>query len=103
MLQESDGLRFDQLRYHVAEDRAHSVETFVCVADISQACFIKQNLLDDENGDSLGEFRTCFHDPEAERYDFGGQEEVNDGIIVVLLKLERVSDCSVGAAKLPSP
>lgn len=59
------------------------------MADVCQACLIQQNLLDDEDGNSLGEFGTSFHYPETERDDFGGQEEVDDGIIVVLLRFRQ--------------
>ena len=75
----------DQLIDHVAENGPHSVEPFVRVADVRQTSLVEENLLDDEDGDSLGELRARFHDAQAERDDLRGQEEVNDGIVVVLL------------------
>lgn len=45
--------------------------------------------MDDENRDGLAELGTCFHDPEAEGDDFGGEEEVDYVGIVVLLPGQR--------------
>ena len=50
MLEESHGLSFHELIDHVAQDGPHGIETFVSMADVRQACFIKKDLLDDEDG-----------------------------------------------------
>lgn len=53
MLQEPNRLRLDKLADHVAEDRTDSVKPFVCVTDIRQPSFVKENFLNDENCDCL--------------------------------------------------
>ena len=86
MLEESHGLSFHELIDHVAQDGPHSIETFVGVADVGQTCLVQKNLLHDEDSDCLREFRACFHDTQTERYDLGGQKEVDNGRVVVLLE-----------------
>jgi len=85
MLQQPDSLGIDELGDHVAQDRADRVESLVGVADVSQPCLVEEDLLDDEDRHRLGELRAGLHDTEAERNDFGGQQEVNDGRVVILL------------------
>ena len=85
MLEESHGLSFHELIDHVAQNGPHGIETFVSMADVRQACFIKKDLLDDEDGYRFWKFRARFHDTKTEGYNFGREEEVDDGIIIVLL------------------
>jgi len=85
VFEESDRLRLDELVDHVAEDGADGKEALVSVANIGQPRFVEQDLLDDEDGDRLGEFRAGLHDAEAEWNDLCGKEEVYDRVVVVLL------------------
>jgi len=50
VLEKSDGLGLDELVDHIAEDRADGVKAFVGVADVREASFVKENLLNDEDG-----------------------------------------------------
>ena len=65
MLQETHRLGLNELVDHVAEYGADGVEAFVRVADVRQAGLVEQDLLDDEDGDGLGQLRACFHDAQA--------------------------------------
>lgn len=69
---------------HVAQHSSDSVEALVCCTDVIQAVVVKEDLLDDEDGDSLAELRAGLHDAQAERNDLGSQEEV-DHIRAVIL------------------
>lgn len=84
MLKKASSLRLDELRHHVAEDGANSVEALVSSANVVEAIVIKQNLLHNEDGDSLAKFRASLHDSQAERDNLGGEEEVDDFRGVVL-------------------
>jgi hypothetical protein len=78
MLKKSHRLLVDQLGYHIAEDCADSVETLISLTDVLQAHVVKQNLLDNEDGNSFAELRASLHDTEAKRDDLRGEEEVDD-------------------------
>ena len=99
MLEKTNGLGLDQLVDHVAEDGSHSVESLVCVANVRQPGLVQEDLLNDEDGDSLGQFGTSLHDAQAQGNDFRGQEEVDDGSVVVLLNSSG-SIRAVGAANM---
>lgn len=86
MLQKPNRLLVDQLSDHVAEDGANGVETLVCLADILQTHVVKQNLLNDENGDGFAELGASLHNTKAERDDLCGEKEVDDLRGVVLDK-----------------
>jgi hypothetical protein len=47
------------------------------MTNIIQAHLIEQNFLNNKNGDRLGELGTMLHDPQAQRNDFGSEEEVD--------------------------
>jgi len=85
MFQQSHRLRLHQLRHHVAEHRSDSVESLIGVADVGETGLVEEDLLDDEDGDCLGELRASLHDAQAEGNDLGGKEEVDDLGVVVLL------------------
>ena len=91
MFEQPNRLRLDELVDHVAEDGADGEEALVSVANIGQPRFVEQDLLDDEDGDRLGELGTCLHDAEAERDDLGRKKEVYDRVVVVLLCLRRTT------------
>jgi hypothetical protein len=57
------------------------------MANIRQPRLVEQDLLDDEDGDRLGQLGTCLHDAEAERDDLCRKKEVYDCVVVVLLHL----------------
>lgn len=86
MLQQPDRLTLDQCCDHVGEHGADGVESLVRLADVLQAEVVEEDLLDDEDGDGLGEFGTGLHDSKAERDDLCGQKEVNHVGVFVLLQ-----------------
>lgn len=85
MLEKPDSLCFHQLVDHVTQHSTDSVETLICVAYVGQASLVQEDLLDDKDGDGLGQLRTRFHNPEAKRNDFSGEQEMYNGIVIVLL------------------
>ena len=78
MLEKSGGLLLHKLRNHVAQDRADRVEPLICCANIVQPMVVKKDLLHNEYSYGLAELGAGLHDSEAERDDFGGEEEVDD-------------------------
>lgn len=85
VLKKSHSLSLHQLLYHIAQDRADGVETLVCLTDVGQTHFVEQNLLDDKDGDCLGELGTCLHDTEAQWDDLRGEKEIDNIGVVILL------------------
>lgn len=77
MLQQSHSLLIHQLRHHITQHSAHSVEPLVRLADILQTHIIEQYFLHDENRDGLAELGARFHNTKTERDDLGGEEEVD--------------------------
>lgn len=65
MLQKAHRLLVDQLSNHVAQHRSDGIEALVSLANVLQAHVVKQDLLDDEDGNCLAELRTSLHDTEA--------------------------------------
>lgn len=65
MLEQTDGLSLHELIDHVAEDSADGVEPLVGVTNISQACLVQENFLNNEDGHSFRELRTRLHDAET--------------------------------------
>lgn len=86
VLKEPDRLLLDKLADHVTEDSANGVEALVSLTDVRKTNVVKENLLYDEDGYGFAELRTCLHDAQAKRDDFGCQEEVDDLRGVVLDK-----------------
>jgi hypothetical protein len=91
VLQESHRLTLDQLAHHVAQHRPDRVEPLVGLADVGQSELVEQDLLDDEDGDRLGQLGPSLHDAKTEGDDLGRQEEVDDGRVVVLLESSGVA------------
>jgi len=85
MLQEAHRLRFDKLIHHIAQDSDHRKEAFIRMADVRKSRLVKEDLLDYENRDGFGQLRASLHDAQAKRDDLGGEKEVDDGGVVVLL------------------
>lgn len=86
MLEQAHSLRLHKLIDHVAQDSANGEEALVGVTDVREPCLVKQNLLHDEDGDSFGELRACLHDAKAEGYNFRGKQEMDHGVVVILLQ-----------------
>lgn len=84
MLQQSRCLLFHKLANHVAKDRAHSIEPLISGTYVVQSVVIKQDLLDDEDGNGLAQLRAGLHNSKTEGDDLGRQEEVDDFGGVVL-------------------
>jgi hypothetical protein len=68
----------DQLVDHVAKNGANSIETLIGLANVRKPNVVQQDLLYDEDGYSLTEFRSGLHDAQAKGNDLSGQEEVDD-------------------------
>lgn len=98
MLQQTRSLRLHQLGNHVAKDGSHSIEALVGGADVVETVVIEEDLLDNEDGDGLAKFGAGLHDAQAERDDFGGEQEVDDFRRVVLDK--SADDTETGQAQV---
>jgi hypothetical protein len=59
-------------------------EAVVSLADVRQPAVVEQDLLKDEGGDGFRQFRAALHDPQAQRDDFGGEQERDDFLLVGL-------------------
>ena len=88
MLEQSDGLALDELVDHVGQNRPDRVETLVRLADVGEPEVVEQDLLDNEDGDRLGQLRPSLHDPQTERDDLGRQQKVDHVRVVVLLEMK---------------
>lgn len=77
VLEQPHSLLLDQLRDHVAQDRPHSVESFVCMTDVCKPDIVQQYLLHDEYRYGLAKLRARLHNTQAKRDDLGGQEKVD--------------------------
>lgn len=77
MLQKSRSLLLDKLVDHVAQHRSDSIKTLVCRADVIESVVVEENLLDNEDGNSLAQLGTSLHDAKAEWNDLGGKKEVD--------------------------
>lgn len=91
MLQQPHRLTLQEGCHHVGEHGTDRVEALVSLADILESEVIEQNLLNNKDGHGFGELRTGFHYSEAERYDLGGEEEVDHVRVVVLLRRVNIS------------
>ena len=85
MFQQPNSLSLHQLVYHIAQHRPHGIEPLIRMADIRQTRLVQQDLLNDEDSNSLGELRAGLHDPQAEWDYLRREQEVNHGRVVVLL------------------
>lgn len=98
MLEKTDGLLLDKLIDHVAEHCAHCIEALVCLTDIGKADVVEQDLLHNEDSNSLTKLRACLHNTKAERDDLGCEEKV-DHLGGVVLD-ERTDDTQGGQAEV---
>lgn len=53
MFEQAHGLLIHELGHHIRQYRTNRVESFVGLANILQAHVVKEDLLDDEDGDGL--------------------------------------------------
>lgn len=67
MLQEANSLGLDERLDHVGEDGSDSVEALVRLTDILQSEVVEEDLLDDEDGNRLGQLRASLHDTQTQR------------------------------------
>lgn len=88
MLEQPHRLRLDKLIDHIAQDSTDGIETFVRMANIRQPGLVKEDFLDDEDGDGLGELGSGLHYAQAERDNLSRQKEVDDSIVIVLLCIQ---------------
>lgn len=65
MLKESDCLLIHKLGDHVRQHRADRVEALVSLANVLQAHVVEEDLLNDEDGNSLAELRPGLHDSQT--------------------------------------
>jgi len=98
MLQEPSRLLLHKLSDHVAEDGPNRIEPLIGGANVVESIVIQQDLLYNEDGDSLAELRTGLHDAEAQRDDFCRQQEVDHLARVVLD--QGADDAKRGQAKV---
>lgn len=98
MLQQTCGLLLHELADHVTKYGADSIEALIGRADVVETVVIEQDLLNNEDGDRLGQLGACLHDPQTERDYLGGQEEVDDLGRVVFD--ESTDDAEAGQAQV---
>lgn len=84
MLEQTSRLLLHQLGDHVAKHCTHSIETLVRGADVVETVVVQQDLLDDKDGNGLGQLGACLHNSQTEGDNFGSQEKVDDLGRVVL-------------------
>ena len=77
VLQQPDRLLIHKLRNHVAQNGADGVESFVCVAYVSQPQIVQENLLHDEYRDRFAEFGAGLHDTKTEWDNLSREKEVD--------------------------
>lgn len=78
MLEQANSLLLHKLIDHVAENSTHGVEALISLADVGKANVVQQDLLDDEDSNSLTELRSSLHDTQAKRDNLSCEEEVDD-------------------------
>lgn len=84
MLEQAHSLLLNKLINHVGQDGADGVESLVSLADVLQAQVVEQDLLHNEDCDSLAELTARLHDTKAEWDDLGCEQEVDNLAAVVL-------------------
>ena len=89
VLQQSLARLLAQLDDHLAQDHRHVGEPVVGLTDVIQSSLVQQDLLQDEGGHSLAQLRAALHDPQTERDDLRGEEEVDH---LLLVRLHEGSD-----------
>lgn len=64
------------------------------MTDVLKSDPVQQDFLDDKDGHGSAKFVPCFHDPQAEWDNLGGDEELDD--LWVLVLDERPDDAQTG-------
>jgi hypothetical protein len=85
VFEEPNCLSCNKLLDHVAQYGSNGEEALVSMANVGETGLVEENLLNDEDGNGLGKFRASFHDAKAEGYDLRGQQEMDYGVVVILL------------------
>ena len=73
-----------ELDDHLAQDHGDVGEPVVGLTDVVQTSLVQQDLLQDEGRHRLAQLRAALHDPQAERDDLGGEQEVDHLLLVGL-------------------
>mmetsp|Transcript_22030 Transcript_22030/g.46430 ORF Transcript_22030/g.46430 Transcript_22030/m.46430 type:complete len:271 (-) Transcript_22030:252-1064(-) len=63
---------------HIGQNGRYGIKALGRCTDIVQTRFLQKNLLDNKSGNGFGKFRSCFHDSQTKRNDFGAEEEANN-------------------------
>ena len=84
MLQQPLARLLAQLDHHLAQDHGHVGEPVVGLADVVEAGLVQQDLLQDEGGHRLAQLRAALHDPQTQRDDLRGEQEVDHLLLVRL-------------------
>jgi hypothetical protein len=78
VFQKTSRLLFHKLRDHVAEDSADGKESFVGGAYVIEAVIIEEDLLHNENRNSLAQFGPGLHDTETQRYNLRREKKIDN-------------------------
>ena len=73
-----------ELDDHLAQDHRDMGEPVVGLTDVIQTSLVQQDLLQDEGGHSLAQLGAALHDPQTQRDDLRGQQEVDHLLLVGL-------------------
>ena len=84
MLQQSLTWILAQLYDHLAQNHSNMREPVVGLTDVVEAGLVQQDLLEDEGGHSLAQLGAALHDPQTQRDDLRGEEEVDHLLLVRL-------------------
>lgn len=77
VLEQPHSLLLNELRNHVAQDRAHGIESLISGADICETNVVEKDLLHYKDRHRLAQLGAGLHDAEAERDDFGSEKEID--------------------------
>lgn len=99
VLQQSDRTGLLDAADHVAEYGSDCVEALICLADVSEADIVEEDLLYNEDGHSLAELGARLHDAKAEGDDLRRKKECDDLRVVRLLD-QRADDTQRGEPKV---
>ncbi len=84
MLEETRRRLLGQIEHHEAEDLGDVREALVGLADVGEARVVGEYLLQDECGHRFGQLAAVLHDFQAQRNDFGAEQERNHVLLVGL-------------------
>lgn len=73
-----------QLRDHAGQHEAQRVEALRRGTDVGEARVVQQDLLNDEGGDCLRQFRSGLHNPQTQRNNLSLKQKVHNFRVVNL-------------------